>query len=46
MTNISSELLLLALVDDKNKAGELLREHGATKANLEAAIDKMRGENA
>ncbi|MBD3635583.1 MAG: AAA family ATPase, partial [Methylophaga sp.] len=40
---ISSELLLLALVDDKNKAGELLREHGATKANLEAAIDKMRG---
>ena len=40
---ISSELLLLALVDDKNPAGEALRQHGANKANLEAAIDKMRG---
>jgi ATP-dependent Clp protease ATP-binding subunit ClpB len=40
---ISSELLLLALVDDKTPAGETLRRHGANKANLNAAIDKMRG---
>jgi ATP-dependent Clp protease ATP-binding subunit ClpB len=40
---ISSELFVLALVADKGKSGEALRQHGASKANLEHAIDKVRG---
>lgn len=40
---ISSELFVLAAVDDKNQTGELLRKHGASKASLNAAIDKIRG---
>jgi ATP-dependent Clp protease ATP-binding subunit ClpB len=40
---ISSELFVLAVVADKGKAGETLRQHGASKANLELAIDKVRG---
>lgn len=40
---ISSELFVLAAVDDKNQTGELLRKHGASKATLNAAIDKIRG---
>ncbi|MDT8311250.1 MAG: ATP-dependent chaperone ClpB [Methylophaga sp.] len=40
---ISSELFVLAVVEDKNQAGELLRKHGASKASLNAAIDKIRG---
>lgn len=40
---ISSELVVLAVVADKGKAGETLRQHGASKANLELAIDKVRG---
>ncbi|KKM18582.1 hypothetical protein LCGC14_1664210, partial [marine sediment metagenome] len=40
---VSSELLLLALVEDKNQNGDLFRQHGATKTRLEAAIDKIRG---
>ena len=40
---ISSELFVLAAVDDKNQTGELLNQHGASKANLEAAIEQLRG---
>ncbi|EMR14322.1 clpB protein [Methylophaga lonarensis MPL] len=40
---ISSELFVLAAVDDKNQTGELLKQHGASKANLEAAIEQLRG---
>ena len=40
---ISSDLFLLALVKDKDNAGVLLREAGATKAALEKAIEDVRG---
>jgi ATP-dependent Clp protease ATP-binding subunit ClpB len=40
---ISTELFALALAEDKSPAGELLRTHGGHKAQLEAAIDKIRG---
>ncbi len=40
---ISSELFVLAVVEDKKQAGELLRQHGGNKATLEAAIEKIRG---
>ena len=40
---ISSDLFLLALVADKDKAGILLREAGADKASLTKAIDDVRG---
>ena len=40
---IASELFVLALVDDKGEAGRLMREHGATRKALEAAIDAVRG---
>jgi ATP-dependent Clp protease ATP-binding subunit ClpB len=40
---ISSELFVLAVVADKGKSGETLRQHGASKANLDLAIDKVRG---
>ncbi|MDM7322910.1 MAG: ATP-dependent chaperone ClpB [Gammaproteobacteria bacterium] len=40
---ISSELFLLAAVDDKGQVGELLRKAGASKSMLEKAIDKLRG---
>ncbi len=40
---ISSELFVLAAVEDKNRLGELLRQAGADKARLEKAIDEMRG---
>jgi len=40
---IASELFLLAVVDDKGEAGRLLREHGASRRSLEAAIDAVRG---
>ncbi len=40
---VSSELFVLAAVDEKNQTGELLRKHGASKASLNAAIDKIRG---
>jgi ATP-dependent Clp protease ATP-binding subunit ClpB len=40
---ISSELFVLAAVDDKSSLGELLRSSGANKANLEKAIDDVRG---
>jgi ATP-dependent Clp protease ATP-binding subunit ClpB len=40
---IASELFLLAAVDDKGEAGRLLKENGATRKALEAAIDEVRG---
>ncbi len=43
---ISSELFLLAAVEDKGQVGELLRTAGATKGMLEKAIDKLRGGQA
>jgi len=40
---ISSELFILALLQDKGAAGDLLRKAGASKQLVEQAIDKMRG---
>lgn len=40
---ISSELFLLALIEDKTLAGEYLRKIGLTKKLLEKVIDEMRG---
>lgn len=40
---VSSELFVLALVEDKNKAGEVLRQFGGNKSVLEATIEKIRG---
>jgi len=40
---LSSEMILLALVDDKSDAGRLAREHGLTKKSLESAIQAVRG---
>ena len=40
---ISSELFLLAAVEDAGTLGELLRKVGATKRNIEKAIDEERG---
>lgn len=43
---ISSELFLLAAVDDNSKVGELLRKLGASKSTIEKAIDDIRGGQA
>ncbi|MDE2235561.1 MAG: ATP-dependent chaperone ClpB [Gammaproteobacteria bacterium] len=40
---ISSELFLLAAMEDKGALGETLRDAGATKAVIEKAIEEMRG---
>ena len=40
---ISSELFVLAAMEDKGKVGELLRQAGASKEALERAIDQVRG---
>src|SRR5690606_5950432 len=40
---IASELFVLAAVEDKGAVGDALKAAGANKANIEAAIDKMRG---
>ncbi|MDE2091371.1 MAG: ATP-dependent chaperone ClpB [Gammaproteobacteria bacterium] len=40
---ISSELFLLAAMEDKGALGEALRDAGATKAVIEQAIEEMRG---
>ena len=40
---IASELFLLACAGDKGEAGRLLKENGLTRANLEAAIQAVRG---
>lgn len=43
---LSSELFLLAAIEDKNILGELLRKAGASKALLEQAIKDIRGGEA
>ncbi|OWW18054.1 Clp protease N-terminal domain-containing protein, partial [Noviherbaspirillum denitrificans] len=40
---IASEMVLLALTEDKSEAGRAAREHGLTRKALEAAIDAVRG---
>ncbi|MDQ9171773.1 ATP-dependent chaperone ClpB [Oxalobacteraceae bacterium R-40] len=40
---IASEMILLALTDDKSEAGRLARENGLTRKALEAAITAVRG---
>ena len=40
---ISSELFSLAAAGDKSELGKLMRECGAEKRRIEAAIDKVRG---
>ncbi|MBL8357945.1 MAG: ATP-dependent chaperone ClpB [Delftia acidovorans] len=40
---IASEMFLLAAVDDKGEAGRALKDAGATRKALEAAIDAVRG---
>lgn len=40
---ISSELFVLAAVDDRSRLGELLRSSGADKTSLEKAIEEVRG---
>ena len=40
---IASEMVLLALADDKSEAGRLVRDHGLTRKSLETAIQAVRG---
>jgi ATP-dependent Clp protease ATP-binding subunit ClpB len=40
---ISSELFVLAAIEDNGKLGTLLRKLGASKSNLEKAIEDVRG---
>ena len=40
---IASEMVLLALTEDKSEAGRAAREHGLTRGALEAAITAVRG---
>ena len=40
---IASELFLLALIDDRDPAGELLRKSGVNRLSLERAIETVRG---
>mgnify|MGYP003857449865 FL=1 len=40
---ISSEMVLLAAIDDKGSLGSLLKKHGVEKLAIEAAIEKVRG---
>ncbi|MES2104996.1 MAG: ATP-dependent chaperone ClpB [Pseudomonadota bacterium] len=40
---LASEMLLLALADDKSDAGKLARENGLSRKSLEAAISAVRG---
>jgi ATP-dependent Clp protease ATP-binding subunit ClpB len=40
---ISSELFVLAALEDRGTLGELLRKAGAAKGSIEQAIEKMRG---
>ena len=43
---ISSELFVLAAVEDKGGLGEILRQTGASKQNIGQAIDNIRGGQA
>lgn len=40
---VSSELVLLAALEDRGSLGRILREQGVDKAALESAIDEVRG---
>jgi ATP-dependent Clp protease ATP-binding subunit ClpB len=40
---LASEMILLALADDKSEAGKLVRENGLTRKALETAINAVRG---
>jgi len=40
---ISSELFVLAALEDRGRLGDILKSAGATKANLEKAIEQIRG---
>lgn len=40
---ISSELFLLAAIEDNGSLGDMLRQAGATKASMEQAVDDERG---
>ncbi|MGH8854128.1 MAG: ATP-dependent chaperone ClpB [Telluria sp.] len=40
---LSSEMILLSLLEDKSDAGRLAREHGLAKKSLESAISAVRG---
>ena len=40
---VASELFFLALADSKDKAGELAREYGLSRASLDKAIEQVRG---
>ncbi|MEI8648812.1 ATP-dependent chaperone ClpB [Paraglaciecola sp. Hal342] len=40
---ITSEIFVLAAVQDKGKLGDLLRQNGATEKSIEKAIEDMRG---
>ena len=40
---VASELFILAALDDKGDVGQALKAAGASKANIETAIEKMRG---
>jgi len=40
---ISSELFVLAAVDDKSSLGDILRKAGATRQALEKAVEEVRG---
>src|SRR5690606_6916095 len=40
---IASEMVLLALADDKSDAGRIAREHGLSRKSLEAAVKAVRG---
>jgi len=40
---LASEMILLALTDDKSEAGKLARENGLSRKSLEAAISAVRG---
>ncbi|MET3129799.1 ATP-dependent Clp protease ATP-binding subunit ClpB [Oxalobacteraceae bacterium GrIS 1.11] len=42
---VSSEMVLLAMSDDKSDAGKLARENGLTRKALESAIQAVRGGN-
>ena len=40
---ITSEMVLIALADDKSDAGRVARENGLTRKSMEAAIQSLRG---
>ena len=40
---IASELFLLALTEDKGDTGRIFKQHGASRAHLERAIESVRG---